>query len=616
LLSTSELTTLPSTIPLDLPAGLTLMRVQYTLSYTTSFTHPNTGQITSSTKTASTVPFTVSPSCSTPPTNPTQDAFCNSKVELVLLGYKAAYPDEIESGSTITVGWAWPDSAQFPTPFPTWTVDIYFYPSPKAYGHLLGSFPVLNRVASVTIPVSLTALSNTSLRFTVRQQASNPNYTKTMSITQSIKPKDLCVGGNVQCGTNAHCDASSGTCQCDAGFAFSAQTTSCQLPCIDVCGRGTCTGQTPTTTPITTIACSPKGTDIAATKQTCTKCVCLPGYTGDKCDQLTILGSVVFIVPESTTGTPFITQKVVDIESHLVVAVDTLADDLDWSQFLSEEGLDVLVRDMALSLDIDPEFVSIHAITQVIPQQQQQQQYQQQYQTTTDQFISLQTLIPGTQTTVTYAIANENGATSLDSLTQSWKDLQTNFPNLPISQTEASREIGSPQSASDPIIPSALDTPKRASTTTLIIGLVVGLTVALILFIALICVLLWCRRNQRGFWKSKQDQDKDEISSYLPQQPKTFTGSTSAPKSTIGTSSVTPLNVANANIELSNPSTTTNVQTVNNHTQVNDPTLSPNVKAYKDTKGQIFYVDSNTMTTSWNHPNAKDENNGGYGSDW
>lgn len=68
---------------------------------------------------------------------------------------------------------------------------------------------------------------------------------------------------------------------------------------------------------------------------------------------------------------------------------------------------------------------------------------------------------------------------------------------------------------------------------------------------------------------------------------------------TMGTASLLP--VQNSEQTTSNPSA--NIMTVNNQTEVVDPTLPANIKAYKDRKGQTFYVNSETMITSWKHPN-------------
>jgi hypothetical protein len=132
-------------------------------------------------------------------------------------------------------------------------------------------------------------------------------------------------------------------------------------------------------------------------------------------------------------------------------------------------------------------------------------------------------------------------------------------------------------------------------------------------------VLLWCKRNNRGFWKSEEEKQRDEMSSYVPRADTTYKGSTAAPELTIGTSAYTGISrtapQSQDGVELTN----TTVQSVNNHTEVKDPTLPENVKAYKDLKGQIFYVDSTTMTTSWKHPTkagGDDDDDGGYGSGW
>jgi cytoskeletal protein RodZ len=147
------------------------------------------------------------------------------------------------------------------------------------------------------------------------------------------------------------------------------------------------------------------------------------------------------------------------------------------------------------------------------------------------------------------------------------------------------------------------------SNTGLIVGVVVAIVVAILIFGLLVCILLWCKKNQRGFWKSEEEKQRDEMSSYANQN-KSITS-----EMTITTSSNHSQTPHQPNdVELTN----TSVQSLHSHTEVKDPTLPQNFKAYKDAKGAVFYVDSTTMTTSWTHPNKKkaDDADGDYGSAW
>jgi hypothetical protein len=165
--------------------------------------------------------------------------------------------------------------------------------------------------------------------------------------------------------------------------------------------------------------------------------------------------------------------------------------------------------------------------------------------------------------------------------------------------------------------PPAPDASGRSSSKTLIIALVVALVGAALLFAIIVGVLLWCKKNERGFWKPAEKQDRDELSNFTLTQSKTYKGSVAAPSMTIGTLSILPT----GGVEMTDASAASpaSVQSVNNHTPVEDPTLPPHIKAYKDVKGNIFYVNSEDMTTSWRHPNQMDGDaagDDGYGSGW
>jgi hypothetical protein len=217
---------------------------------------------------------------------------------------------------------------------------------------------------------------------------------------------------------------------------------------------------------------------------------------------------------------------------------------------------------------------------------------------------------------------------SLDSLYQQWGQLQGTFDNSPISNQDSNSYLGTvntPSTIDDPscdeqgFMGCSFAPPSNSTSNTgLIVGIVVAIGVALIIFITLVCVLLWCKRNNRGFWKSEEEKQRDEMSSYVPRADTTYKGSTAAPELTIGTSAYTGISRTTPQSQDGVELTNTTVQSVNNHTEVKDPTLPENIKAYKDLKGQVFYVDSTTMTTSWKHPTKAggDDDDGGYGSGW
>eukprot|EP00461_Guttulinopsis_vulgaris_P006056 UN06078 len=58
--------------------------------------------------------------------------------------------------------------------------------------------------------------------------------------------------------------------------------------------------------------------------------------------------------------------------------------------------------------------------------------------------------------------------------------------------------------------------------------------------------------------------------------------------------------------------TTTNIQSVNNHKELDDPLFNnTDWKAYQDAKYNKFYVNSKTMESTWKHPitgDGKDDN--------
>jgi len=363
------------------------------------------------------------------------------------------------------------------------------------------------------------------------------------------------------------------------------------------------------------LVCNSTGTNFNKTQVECVACVCSPGYLGARCETPIIRGNVTF----ASSGPLPVYSEIEDVNGY---------------HFVSPAGRAVLITDMALSLGLSSSEITIVNIIRSNTTNTH----------TTSSKFAIQQSTPITFTTVTYG-ASPGSLPSLDSLTNTWSAMQGQFGNLPISATEASSEVGTPQGASDARQPGD-DTsvgcdpndplsncdcaktntcPKKNSTSTgLIVGVVVGVVggTALLLLL-LVLALLWCRKNQRGLWKSKEEQDKDEMSSYVPQPTKTFNRSTASPEATIGTSSYLP---TQAELEMSSAAgsatpNTNSVQSVNNHTPVDDPTLPSNIKAYKDAKAQIFYVDSNTMTTSWNHPNANTDasatvGSNGYGTGW
>lgn len=109
------------------------------------------------------------------------------------------------------------------------------------------------------------------------------------------------------------------------------------------------------------------------------------------------------------------------------------------------------------------------------------------------------------------------------------------------------------------------------------------------------------------------------MSNFVMTTKKEYKGSTAAPSMTIGTSSMLPV-TGGSGVEMSGTQSqqTATVQSVNNHTEVKDSTLPTEWKAYKDAKGSIFYVNSSTMTTTWNHPNEAAATTEGetYGAGW
>jgi len=359
-------------------------------------------------------------------------------------------------------------------------------------------------------------------------------------------------------------------------------------------------------------------------------CVCKPGYGGDFCQR--------HVSYATFTYTPHAVDKQFsndEISTALLFDKFTEEIALSMTQFSKSDlfivkhdahagsitvgiysGLDYFIRNAELNTQKDS---------------QQQQQPFELTSTSQSMFQVLASYFNPQATPVTPTTALP---TQLDGLYNQWNGLQGSFPTTPIKNQETNAYLGPinpPSSIQDPgcvdqgILGCSGEEPKRVSSTALIVGLVVGLVLGFLIFIVLVCILLWCRRNSRGFWKSPEEQDRDEMSSFVAAPKKEFTGSTAAPKSTVGTSSIIPLAAMDITSTSgpgtprgsSNNNTATSVQSVNNHKEVEDPTLPANIKAYKDAKGQIFYVDSNTMTTSWNHPNAaKGEEEGGYGSGW
>eukprot|EP00461_Guttulinopsis_vulgaris_P000058 UN00058 len=64
-----------------------------------------------------------------------------------------------------------------------------------------------------------------------------------------------------------------------------------------------------------------------------------------------------------------------------------------------------------------------------------------------------------------------------------------------------------------------------------------------------------------------------------------------------------PLSSGTQQTHMSATTTTASIQSVNNHTEFNDPTLAgTDWKAYKDAKGANFYVNNKTMESTWKHP--------------
>lgn len=459
--------------------------------------------------------------------------------------------------------------------------------------------------------------------------------------------------GAVVCNGNGYYNASPtaggcGECQCNPNWDTNADmaTTTPGIPSGDcnVCSLLFTTSKTP---------CSPTGTNFKQTNMKCDKCHCLPGYSGDYCSEIIIRGNITFILTTQemamlSTSTTTATTKPSRLSKYFInnnnhqpqltyisnisksylpttpLFSTTQFDDV--TKYLTPDGIDMVIRDIALSLGIDPQFVDIVDA----------QQFPTPTPTGEQQMAIQQSSSPSTTTVLTFGMkpttdTNTNGL-SLDQLSSSWNAMADDFTNLPISVTESSQELGQPQGASPAVQPDPtpecnnilgtcddVDPPTTKSNTGVIVGFVVGVVGGVIvLFFVTILLVRHAKKHQKWCFAPEKKNNKDDVemtNEFTPHQSKSYTGSTETPRNTMGTSAMLPINSQQG---ASSSSPASNVQTINNQTPVEDPSLPANIKAYKDAKGQVFYVDSTTMTTSWTHPNKKDDDNNGsgYGSGW
>jgi len=188
--------------------------------------------------------------------------------------------------------------------------------------------------------------------------------------------------------------------------------------------------------------CVPEHTDLDKTRRDvsnnsgleCGSCACLPGYSGEYCEIGFLRGDVIY----QLDGEPQIPSDD-DDNNDVLFSIQQFnpnqTEDPNGLHFVTEEGRIVLERDMALSLGLDTGSVSISKITQIV--------------TTTPQPDSGTMIIAQTKTTtttVTYTTTPTSGQTSLADLTGAWGDMQKEYANLPVGNSEASNQIGSANS--------------------------------------------------------------------------------------------------------------------------------------------------------------------------
>jgi len=169
---------------------------------------------------------------------------------------------------------------------------------------------------------------------------------------------------------------------------------------------------------------------------------------------------------------------------------------------------------MALSLGIDQSFVNITFIKQ---------------EDTPAAFDMAEQQTGTKTTTVTYVVSPSSsggdGLSSLGDLTNAWKNMKSSFGDLPISQTDASREIGTPKSASNSTNPESPSTPvcltdcpcegsncpkpSKSSATPIIVGVVVGVVAVILLFVLTIVLVRYCRKNQKACFKPTKNNEND-----------------------------------------------------------------------------------------------------------
>ena len=559
-----------------------------------------------------------------------------------------SYTTPVMAGSAIPIAWLWPLNASQSS-----TMDVLFYANSTAYSDLLATVLSNSNQTIVTIPID--APASTTAFITLRctqfvQSKPSINITFTQINPLSLCPLNSCIDQ-----PNTHCVESTGQCECNNGFVRDSISTivapGCVLPCQGLCRSsedcsstlstecahcndgfsgllcnvpntcnphlaevhtspigisdgscnyhgykakssngfcdstcdcdnsfvGTdcsvCALTTGTTLPITA-RCSSPGTDIKQTQIACAQCECYPGYIGSRCEIGAIRGNVTFILDPSSTIPP---------------PTNTTATTFPGSQFLSPAGQFVATRDMASSLGVDQSFVTITNIER--------------HDVPTSGFHMLQA---GTKiTTVTYTISptaadNGNGLSNLGQLTDTWDSMKGQFSNLPMSDTDSRRELGTPQGASNSTMPSQCTDPltccndmpcpkpKKTNTGLIIIAIVVPIVIVILIFILVICLVRYAKNHQKWCFAPK----KSHTSNHSNRDVELGSNSNSPGSSAQNTTN----NGSNNN---SIRSTAVDLEPIDDGEQ-----LPSGWSKHKHTvTGQILYVNQELMVSQKNSPN-------------
>jgi hypothetical protein len=447
----------------------------------------------------------------------------------------------------------------------------------------------------------------------------NPGTLPPLCSTPELCNNDPVTGLNPQCSKHGFIDVNS------AGSCVNDQ---CKCVAHQFWGGDKC--QTclliPTTDPPSASQCVLAHTDVAKTIRDidnnggleCGSCACLPGYSGQYCEISAIRGDVTYVLDGEPTLPPEddgndddtnteMNLKLLSLRSLSLFNPNQL-EDPNGFHFVSEQGRIVLESDMALSLGLDSDAVSIAKIVQVT------------------QPSAMKITAATTTTTITYNVF-AGQTTNLGDLTNAWNGMQKDYPQLPVGNTEASGEVGSANnvgSAQQPDVKAECDpathkcdctdeeklahggecpllepSKGKSSTVGIIVGVIVGGAVVIGLFVGTIVFVKWAKKNQRCCFKPEKRRNEDDLELTMSE-----TNSVATSNRSTTASSSTPAKSA-----ISGSATAVDLIEITDHGEDLPSGWSKHKHAVT---GQVMYVNQIEMKSQKHSPldNAEEVGNG------